>query len=126
MAGSDAGRVSVWTIPGFGLHEEFHELAGAGLSPLEILQMTTLNVAEFLNRQSSMGTVDEGKNADLVLLDGNPIQDVTNLDRISGVFLKGRYFPKVTLDRMKSDGATLYRNATSVVDPKELIVDHVD
>ena len=70
--------------------------------------MATLNPAEFLNRQSTMGTVDEGKNADLVLLDANPIQDVLNLDKISAVFLKGKYFPKAALDKLKSDTAVSY------------------
>ena len=57
-----------------------------------------------------MGTVDEGKNADLVLLDGNPIADVANLDKISAVFLKGKYFSKVALEKLKSDVATAYAN----------------
>ena len=55
-----------------------------------------------------MGTVEQGKNADLVLLDGNPIADVTNLDKISGVVLRGKYFPKTALDQMKSDAASFY------------------
>ena len=64
LAGSD--MTGIYCIPGFSLHQEFRELSKAGLSPLEILQMTTLDGAEFLNRVSTMGTVDEGKNADLV------------------------------------------------------------
>ena len=109
MTGSDAGQASTWVIPGFGLHQDFQELGLAGLSPLEILQMATLNGAEFLHRESSMGTVDAGKNADLVLLDANPIADVANLSKISAVFLKGRHFPKNALDKMKSDTADAYR-----------------
>ncbi len=115
MAGSDSGVASIWVVPGFSLHDEFHELAAAGLTPLKVLQMTTLNGAEFLGRQSTMGTVETGKNADLVLLDANPIVDVTNLDRISGVFVKGRYFPKGALDKLKADTATGYGNAPAPV-----------
>lgn len=106
LTGSDLG--GIWVIPGFGLHREFRELASAGLSPLDILQMTTLNGAEFLHRETSMGTVEAGKNADLVLLDANPIADVANLDRISGVFLKGKYFSKEDLETMKSKVAQAY------------------
>ena len=108
LAGSDLG--GIWVIPGFGLHQEFRELATAGLTPLEVLQMTTLNGAEFMRREATMGTVDEGKNADLVLLDANPIADVANLAKISAVFLKGKYFSKVALDKLKSDVATAYAN----------------
>ena len=57
-----------------------------------------------------MGTVDEGKNADLVLLDANPIEDVANLAEISAVFLKGRYFSKEALEKLKSDVADAYKN----------------
>ncbi len=108
MAGSDAGQASTWVVPGFGLHEDFHELAAAGLTPLDILQMATLNGAEFLNRLATMGTVEVGKNADLVLLEANPMADSANLDKIGGVILKGRYFPKAALEKMKSDIADTY------------------
>ena len=108
LAGSDTATGPAFVIPGFSLHQEFKLLAGAGLTPLDILLMTTLNGAEFLGRQATMGTVEEGKNADLVLLDANPVADVANLDAISGVFLKGRYFSKVALDKLKSDVAAAY------------------
>ena len=98
MTGSDLG--GIWVIPGVGLHQEFRELATAGLSPLEILHMTTLNGAEFMGRESTMGSVDAGKNADLVLLDGDPIADVANLDKVAAVFLKGKYFSKTALEKM--------------------------
>lgn len=106
MAGSDLG--GIWSIPGFGLHQEFHERASAGLSPLDVLQATTLNPAEFLHRETMMGTVDQGKIADLVLLDANPIAGVANLDKIAAVFVNGRYFARPALDRMKSDVAEAY------------------
>ena len=108
LAGSDTATQANWVIPGFSLHQEFRELAAAGLSPLEILQMTTLNAAEFMNRQSSMGTVDAGKNADLVVLDANPVSDVANLSKIAGVVLKGKYFSKAALDQQKADVASAY------------------
>ncbi len=103
LAGSDVG--GVWLIPGIGLHQEFREMANAGLTPLQVLQATTLNVAEYLNRLDRAGTVDEGKDADLVLLDANPVASVDNFGMISGLFLDGRYFSKVALEKMKSDVA---------------------
>jgi hypothetical protein len=101
LAGDDLG--GGWVIAGFGLHQEFRELAKAGLSPLEVLQTATLNGAEFLRRTATMGTVEEGKSADLVLLDANPIVSVENLDRIWGVILHGRYYSRSALDNMKDE-----------------------
>jgi len=112
--------------PGFSLHQEFRELAAAGLSPLEVLQMTTLNGAEFLKRETTMGTVEVGKNADLVLLDANPMADVANLGRISAVFLRGKHFPRAALDQMKAAMAAAYaaqplQSFSAISDPN-----HVD
>ena len=108
LAGSDSAPIAIWTIPGFSLHQEFRELSAAGLTPLEILQMTTRNGAEFLGRTSTMGSVDAGKNADLVLLDGDPTKDVANLSRISAVVLRGKHFSKAALDKLKADVAVGY------------------
>lgn len=108
MAGSDSAVVAIWTVPGFSLQQEFGELAAAGLSPLEILQMTTLTPAEYLGREASMGTVEAGKNADLVMLDANPLTDAANLGKISSVFLRGKYFSRTALDKMLGDVAAAY------------------
>ena len=108
LAGSDTATISNWCIPGFSLHREFALLAASGLSPLDILQMTTLKGAQFLGREATMGTVDEGKNADLVVLDANPVDSAANLDKVSGLFVQGRYFSKVALDQMKANVAQAY------------------
>jgi Amidohydrolase family len=107
LAGSDVS--GVWLVAGFSLHQEFHELAAAGLTPLQVLQSTTRNAAEFLSRQATMGSVDEGKNADLVVLDANPVLDAGNLDKISGVVIHGKYLSKAELEKMKSDVAAAYK-----------------
>ena len=126
LAGSDTAVIANWCIPGFSLHQEFALLAAAGLTPLDILQMTTLNGATFLNRQAAMGTVDEGKNADLVLLDANPIDSAANLDKVAGVVMQGKYFPKAALDQMKSDVATYYANQTTQSAPVDPESQHAD
>lgn len=71
LTGSDSVG-GAWLVPGFSLHEEFDLLAKAGLSPLKILQMATLNAAAFLGKRSTMGSTESGKVADLVLLDAEP------------------------------------------------------
>jgi hypothetical protein len=102
LTGSDVG--GVWLVPGYSLHDEFHELAVAGLSPLEILQATTLNAATFLHREESDGSVEAGKNANLVLLDGNPVTDSTNLDKIAAVIFRGRYMSRQEMQQLLSQG----------------------
>lgn len=126
LAGSDTALQAPWVIPGFSLHQEFALLAASGLSPLDILQMTTMNGAEFLNRQSTMGTVESGKNADLVLLDANPVTDVSNLSKISGVVLKGKYFSKVALDKLKADVAATYAGQLTAATATAQEAAHID
>lgn len=106
LAGTDFG--GGWVIAGFGLHQEFDLLEEAGLSPLTVLQMTTLNGARFLGRESTMGSVAVGKEANLVLLDANPVASVQALHRIAGVIRAGRYYAPTELDQMKKSVATRY------------------
>jgi hypothetical protein len=99
VAGSDMG--GQWCIPGVSLHQEFALLAEAGFSPLEVLQMTTLNGSKFLGRETTMGSVAEGKNADLVLLDADPLAGVQNLKAIHGVVRGGKYYSAGALGDLK-------------------------
>jgi imidazolonepropionase-like amidohydrolase len=101
MTGDDVGGAE-WVIPGFALHREFDEFAAAGVPPLHVLQDATLNPAEYLGTTSTMGTVDEGKNADLVLLDENPLASVQNLHKIYAVVRAGHYFSRQELDSIEA------------------------
>jgi hypothetical protein len=109
LAGTDAGGAGQWDISGFALHQEFDLLRQAGLAPLVILQMTTVNGAKFLGREASMGSVAIGKDANLVVLDGNPVASERNLHRIRAVVRGGTYYSKDDLERMKS-GAMPHAN----------------
>ncbi|HSV46297.1 MAG TPA: amidohydrolase family protein, partial [Ramlibacter sp.] len=119
LAGSDLG--GGWVIPGFSLHQEFRELAAAGLTPLQVLQATTLNGAKFVGREATMGAVEQGKNADLVLLDADPMSDVANLSRVSAVFLRGKHYSRAALDRLLADVAA--GNATKALQPLSSLAD---
>ena len=124
MAASDLGGGLV--IPGFSLHQEFKELAAAGLTPLQVLQATTINGARFVGREATMGSVEAGKNADLVLLDANPLDDVANLDKVSAVFLRGKYYSRSALDKILANVSSAYatqplRELWTALDPT-----HVD
>jgi imidazolonepropionase-like amidohydrolase len=95
LPGSDAPWL---VVPGFSLHDELVLLVKAGLTPADALRAATLDTAQFLGMQNSLGTVETGKLADLVLLDGNPLDDIRNTQKISGVFMQGRYFNRPALD----------------------------
>jgi imidazolonepropionase-like amidohydrolase len=101
LAGSDAANPFV--VWGFSLHEELTLLVAAGLLPLEALQAATLNPARYLESTDSLGTVEAGKLADLVLLDANPLEDIRNSQRISAVVLNGRYLDRRALDRLLAE-----------------------
>jgi hypothetical protein len=98
MSGSDGGWLSG---PGLTLQEEFVQLGNAGFTPLKILQMTTINPAEYLGRTGSMGTVEVGRNADLVLLDANPLERVANLGAIAGVVRAGIHHSREELTALR-------------------------
>jgi hypothetical protein len=90
LAGTDMPQAFVY--PGFSLHEELELLVRSGLTPLEALRSATYNPAEFLGALDSLGTVNQGKIADLVLLDADPLADIRNTRRISLVIANGRVF----------------------------------
>ena len=97
LSGSDTfGMV----IPGFSLHKEFEFLQEVGLTPYEILKTSTITSARYLNTMAMEGTISEGKNANLVLLNKNPLENIANTKTIDGVMLKGKWFDRDQLDAM--------------------------
>ena len=87
LLGSDAPQI--FNVPGFSTHRELGVLVAAGLTPYEALYTGTVAVATYL--KSNGGVVAEGKDADLILLNANPLEDVSNSHRIHGVMLRGRW-----------------------------------
>jgi imidazolonepropionase-like amidohydrolase len=98
LAGTDTGNP--FCFPGFSLHEELALLVIAGLTPIEALRSATLGPAKFLGLDKTLGTIEQGKIADLVLLDANPLEDIRNTQRINAVVSKGRLFDRKALDKM--------------------------
>jgi len=105
LAGTDTGNP--FCFPGFSLHDELALLVIAGLSPVEALRTATLNPAKFLGLDQTLGTIETGKIADLVLLDANPLVDIRNTQRINAVVSNGRLFDRKTLDKLlvEAEGA---------------------
>jgi imidazolonepropionase-like amidohydrolase len=83
MAGSDAPEF--FAVAGFALHDELKNMVDAGLTPYGALQTATINPATFLEMNNRTGTIAVGKEADLILLDKNPLDNINNTRSISGV-----------------------------------------
>ena len=106
LIGTDAMNTGV--VPGFSTHDEMGELVAAGLTPFEALRAATANAAEFLATTDQRGVVAAGQNADLVLLDANPLESIANSRRIAGVMLRGQWLSRSdiarTLDELAAAG----------------------
>ena len=92
MTGSDSPQF--FFMPGFALHRGLEGLAAAGLTNFEVLSAATTSAVAYLQHvglQADFGTVAVGKVADLILVDANPLDDVSNTRRLSGVMLAGKW-----------------------------------
>jgi len=99
MAGTDA--MGFPFIPrGSSLHHELELLTQSGLTPYEAMRAATVVPASFLGKDKEFGTITTGKRADLLLLDENPLKDVTRLRRPIGVMARGRWFTRDELQQM--------------------------
>jgi imidazolonepropionase-like amidohydrolase len=101
LLGSDAPQQ--FNVPGFSIHREMRRMVDAGMTPYEIVRSGTANVGEYLKKQDDFGTVAVGKRADLLLVDANPLQDVANMQRRSGVMVRGRWLPQAEIDARLSN-----------------------
>jgi imidazolonepropionase-like amidohydrolase len=103
MAGSDAMMIGLY--PGFALHGELRELVEVGLTPYEALRTSTTLPFEYLGESDEAGTIAVGKRSDLLLVDENPLEDVSAVSRISGVLIRGRWIARPEIDaRMRELG----------------------
>jgi imidazolonepropionase-like amidohydrolase len=101
LLGSDAPQV--WNVPGFSMHRELGVLVASGLTPYQALVTGTRNVAVYFGTLDRTGTIEKGKQADLVLLEANPLQDIANTSKIAGVTIGGRWLPKSEIERRLND-----------------------
>ena len=96
VCGTDAG-IGI-TLPGFSMHQELAFYKEAGLSNYEVLKTATVNASETHAVMNNMGSIEVGKVANLILVDNNPLQDLSALENPSTVFIKGRKLNRETLD----------------------------
>jgi len=101
IAGPDPVGVN-GLVPGFADHREIELLVEAGFTPLQAIQIATLNGATFLGRQEQIGSIAVGKNADLVVIRGDPAAHITDIENVAMVFKDGAgYDSRKLLDSVK-------------------------
>jgi imidazolonepropionase-like amidohydrolase len=111
LAGSDTPE---WLLLyGFTLHRELKTLNEAGLSNYQVLTAATRNPADYFGTSNQTGTIEKGKQADLVLLEANPLTDISSTEKRAGVMLKGRYFTQAELNKWLDEIAPRFRSVGS-------------
>jgi amidohydrolase family protein len=98
MAGTDSDNP--YAFPGFSLHDEIALYVELGMTPIEALRSATTVPAEFLQLSDSLGTVDKGKLADMVILDKDPLDDIRHSSTIHAVIANGKVYDKSFVDNI--------------------------
>lgn len=107
LAGTDAGFLNSFDYPGIGLHDELQLMVQSGLTPLQALRGATINGATFLGKQARHGTLTQGKAADILILDRNPLTDITATRAIHALVQRGHYLDRAALDSLLATTAAL-------------------
>lgn len=108
LLGTDAPNPFV--VPGFSIHDELQNLIDAGFTPYEAIKSGTYDAARFFCALDTFGVIDVGRRADLILVEGNPLDDIKNLKRLTGVMVRGRWHPQADLQR-QLDSLVAFYNA---------------
>jgi imidazolonepropionase-like amidohydrolase len=91
VAGSDTGLL------GYGLHRELELYVKAGMTPMEAIQTATLVPAQIMNLAGESGTIEPGKRADMILVNGNPLENISHIRKVSKVVANGRMYESAPL-----------------------------
>jgi imidazolonepropionase-like amidohydrolase len=86
VAGTDVG------VPGHTLHRELELYVKSGLTPMEAIQAATLTPARLMNLEKDVGTIEAGKRADILILAGDPLENISNIRKTKFVVVQGRLF----------------------------------
>ncbi len=97
MTGTDAPLPGL--VPGFSVQRELRELVDVGLTPFEALRTSTTAPFEYLGESEWAGTIAVGRHSDLLLVDDNPLQDISAASRVAGVLVRGRWIGKAEIDK---------------------------
>ena len=97
LAGTDAGYLNSFDYPGLGLHQELELMVKNGLTPLQALQASIINGPEFLNKSEIYGSISKGKKADILILNENPLLNISATQNIFGLVAHGKYLDNKSL-----------------------------
>ena len=111
LLGSDAPQQ--FNVPGFSIHREMARMADAGMTNLDILQSGTAHVGQYFKAQDTFGTITAGARADLILVEGNPLQDLAHAQKRAGVMVRGRWLPEKEIQARLAQIAKTYQSAGS-------------
>ena len=103
LAGTDAGYLNSFNYPGLGMHDELAIMVKYGLTPQQALICSVINGPAFFNQSKLYGAVAKKKNADLLILNANPLIDINNTKNIEAVINKGKYLNRKYLDKLLAD-----------------------
>ncbi len=101
LAGTDLGNP--YLVAGYSLHDELQIFASCGIPPADVLRAATIVPARFLGVEERLGSIAPGKTASMVLVRGNPLEDVRAAAEVEEVFLRGRRFSRADLDLLLAD-----------------------
>lgn len=107
LLGTDAGTGGMGIVPGFSIHDELRILTENGFTPYEAIATGTVNASKVVKAMTGVddfGTIEVGKRADLVLVNENPLKDVTNIQDLRGVMAAGRWYEEAELQKMITSG----------------------
>ena len=99
LTGTDVANWNL-QVPGATVHDELAIFVEAGLSPLEALQTATSNVADYLQIDGYDGTVSAGQEADFVILEADPLEDIRNTTKISAIVLDGSHIDQNEISKL--------------------------
>jgi imidazolonepropionase-like amidohydrolase len=93
LSGTDIPNFDL--VPGASLHHELELLVEAGIQPLEVIKIATKNGAQALDIERDVGTIEPGKQADMIILSDNPVDDISNTKKIEAVINNGQFIDRV-------------------------------
>ncbi|MDP6377343.1 MAG: amidohydrolase family protein [Pseudomonadales bacterium] len=98
LLGSDSPQI--FNVPGFSIHRALQSMVEAGLTPYEALVTGTVNPARFFDQEQAFGSLQPGTEADTVLLNSNPLDDISNTRDIRGVMVTGRWLDEAARGKL--------------------------
>jgi len=111
LLGSDAPQQ--YSVPGFSIHREMALMRDSGMTPFEIIRSGTKSVGDYFKDKDQFGTIEAGKRADLILINGDPLKDILNVANRAGVMVRGRWLPEGEIQKKLESIAASYSKGAS-------------